>query len=344
VLVAPDKFAGSLTAREAAAAIGDGWLRARPDDDLDLCPLSDGGPGFLDVLAAADPAGRLVRVAVAGPLGEEVAGSLLVVEDSEGRRRAYDESDQACGLALEVSTSPSTELEASTAGVDDLLLAALAAGAAEVVVGVGGTASTDGGRGCLERIGGAQAWPSDVRLRIATDVSAPLLGPLGAAAVFGPQKGATPETVEALETRLEAWARETEGRADEPGSGAGGGLAYGLRLLGGELVPGVRTVTDAVGLVDRVSAARLVLTGEGRFDASSLMGKVPAGVAALARTAGVPCLVLAGDRDDVRDADLERAGISGVRTLAEAFGRESALRDPVVRLADLAAALGAAEA
>lgn len=340
VLVAPDKFAGTLTAVQAAEAMAAGWLRVRPDDTVDQVPLSDGGPGFVDVLHAA-LGGRLVAVDVTGPLGGRVAAQVLVVDDPAGVRRAYVESAEACGLALVGEPSSRSALEAGTAGVADLLRAALDEQADEVVVGVGGTASTDGGRRMVARLGGVGSWPEGVRLVVATDVTAPLLGPQGAATAFGPQKGAGPDTVRALEEQLEDWVEATGGPADLPGAGAGGGLAYGLVLLGGSIASGVRTVTDAVGLQHRIRGAVWVLTGEGRFDASSLTGKVPAGVAAAAQEAGVPCIVLAGDLgpDLPAHEDLVARGVAGLLSLTEVFGRRAALADPAERLGDLTAGL-----
>jgi glycerate 2-kinase len=334
VLVAPDKFAGSLTAVEAAAALARGWRRAAPGALVDEAALSDGGPGFVDVVHAA-LGGRLVAVVVRGPLGVRVTATVLV-HDAAGGRTAYVESAQACGLAL-VEPSPLTATDAGTSGVGELLMAALRQDVERVVVGVGGTASTDGGRGCVELLA-ADGWPEAVELLVATDVTAPLLGPTGAARVFAAQKGADPETVDALEERLRRWAvtSATAGvDAETPGAGAGGGLGYGLLVLGGRVVAGADTVIDAMGLRVRVAAADVVVTGEGQLDASSLLGKAPTRVAAVARDAGRPCLLLAGD-SRLSPADLAGTGIVAVHTLVEAYGRAEALAHPADRLADLA--------
>ncbi len=336
VVVAPDKFAGSMTAREAADAIADGWRRSDPAAALDLAPMSDGGPGFVSVLEAS-LGGDLVAVEVSGPAGERVMAQLLV-HDHEGRRTVYLESAQACGIA-QVSPSSATAWESTTTGVGELLAAALAHDPACVVVGVGGSASTDGGRGAVEAFSSAAgAWPQSCDLLVATDVTSPMLGPTGSATVFAPQKGADQDTVNALTRRLEAWAAQTRGPASADGSGAGGGLAYGLMLLGGRVVPGVQTALKAVRLRERIEAADLVVTGEGRLDASSLVGKVPAGVAELARDAGRPCVVLAGDRS-IGDHQLQGSGITEVRTLAAAFGLPRALAEPVATLGELSEAL-----
>lgn len=340
VLVAPDKLAGTLTAVEAAAAIAAGWSRALPRSVVDQVPLSDGGPGFVAVLRSA-LGGRLEPVDVTGPLAGAVQANLLVTEVG-GVWTVYVEAAQACGLAL-VTPTPATALAAGTTGVGELLLAALRHGARRVVVGVGGTASTDGGRGCLEAVG-PTGWPAEVELLVATDVTAPLLGPTGAARVFAAQKGADPAAVVRLEERLTAWAEESGrvGRAgqagvdpDRPGAGAGGGLGYGLLLLGGRVVPGTDAVFEAVGLAGRVSTADLVVTAEGRLDASTLLGKAPLRVAALARELSRPCVVLAGDCT-LGSRALEGTGVESVHTLVAAYGRPEALARPAARLADLA--------
>lgn len=304
VLVAPDKFAGTLTAVAAATAIADGWRRTEPGDEVSSLPLADGGPGFLTCLAAA-LGGVVHTVATTGPLGEPAVARLLLVETGSGRT-AYVEAADVCGLHLLSRPSPSA---ATTVGLAPVLLAAVASGADRVVVGVGGTASTDGGRGVVEALGGT--WPAGVGLVAATDVAAPLLGPTGAARGFGPQKGADADTVARLEARLAAWADETDGDRDAAGAGAGGGLGYGLELLGAHRVSGARLVADQVRLDERLSASDVVVTGEGRLDWSSLQGKVVGEVAERASTAQRRCLVLAGqvclDALHVTAAGIDRA-------------------------------------
>ena len=220
------------------------------------------------------------------------------------------------------------------------LAAALDQGVDRVVVGVGGTASTDGGRGCVEALAGG--WPGHVELLVASDVVAPLLGPGGAAHVFGPQKGADADTVARLEHRLARWASDSGGRArgldSAAGSGAGGGLGYGLLLLGGRAESGAGAVVEAVDLRRRMVAADLVVTGEGRLDASSLLGKVVLVVAALALDAGVACVVLAGDCS-VAEEQLVGSGITEVRSLVATYGRDAAFAAPAERLAALAEGL-----
>jgi glycerate kinase len=269
VLLAPDCFSGTMTAPEAAAAMATGWLRSDPAAELSLAPMSDGGPGFVAVLAERVD-GRVVEVDVTGPLGGTVPGVLLLGDDGT----AYVEAASACGLAY-VPASERDAVRASTEGVGELLRAALDLGATRVVVGVGGTATTDGGRGCVTRLGGSTAWPAGVELVVATDVDNPLLGSNGAAAVYGPQKGANRDQVRELEERLTHWAAETgggSGAATAPGAGAGGGLGYGLMLLGGHRASGVQTVVEVLRLEERARAVDLLVTGEGSFDATSLQG------------------------------------------------------------------------
>ncbi len=330
VLIAPDCFTGTMTAPEAAEAIAAGWLRSDPGAVLDLAPLSDGGPGFVEVLHRST-GGRLVTVQVTGPLGDTVPASLLFSDDGT----AYLEAAAACGLAL-VPVGARRPVEASTAGVADLLAAALDEGARRVVVGVGGTASTDGGRGCFDRLGGVGSLPADVELLVATDVDNPLLGGNGAAIVYGPQKGADRGQVALLEERMAAWAALSAGNAEAPGAGAGGGLGYGLMLLGGRRVSGVQTVLDAVHLEERAAAVDLLLTGEGSFDGTSLQGKVPRGVAWVAQRTARPCVVLAG-RVLVGRREFAAAGIDAAYSVEEVAGSlEAARAEPAARLADLA--------
>jgi glycerate kinase len=324
VVVAPDKFSGTLTAAEAASAIRSGWLRAAPGDTVDLVPLSDGGAGFVDVLAAA-LTGTTTRVATTGPWGDPVVAEILRVDGGT----AYVESAQCCGAAGE----PLRPWEASTAGLATVIDAAVAAGAHRVVVGVGGTSTTDGGRGCVSALG---AVPPQVQLVAATDVASPLLGPAGAARGFAPQKGADDAMVERMEERLRVWAADSAGDPDAPGAGAGGGLGFGLSLLGAARVSGAALVADIVGLSDRIAEADVVVTGEGTIDWSSLRGKVVAEVARRAVEHGRPCIVLAG-QSSVGSREAAAAGIDEVHSAAGGAGSAAAsLADPVEHLSRLA--------
>jgi glycerate kinase len=330
VLVAPDKFAGTLSAVEAAEAIRDGWLSAAPHDDVACVPLADGGPGFVEVLAAS-LGGDLIPVPTIGPLGDSALGLVLVAEDT-----AYVESAQACGLHLLPAGFTDVE-RPDTAGVADLLIAALDAGVSRVVVGVGGSGTTDGGRGMVERfLQQRTAFPDNVTLEVATDVDNTLLGPLGAAPVFGPQKGADADAVDRLEARLANWLLDTRG-ADGPGAGAGGGLGYGLFLLGGRRVSGIETCLAAVGFDDHVAQSDLVITGEGSFDFQSLRGKVIAGVAFRAAAKARPCLVLAG-RCDVGRREASAMGVDEAWSVVEHVGSvDLAMSHPHEGLTSLAA-------
>jgi len=325
VVLAPDCFGSVLSARQAAAALAAGWAQAAPHVVTDCVPLSDGGPGFVEVLDSA-LGGRPVAVTARGPLGEPVAATVLLAADGT----AYCEAASVCGRALLATPEP---WRASSAGVADLLRAALEAGARRVVVGVGGTASTDGGRAVVEALG---AWPAEVALVAATDVDTPLLGPGGAAAVFGPQKGADPAMVAALEERLTAWSHGQAVRPEADGAGAGGGLGYGLLVLGARREPGAALVASAVGLRDRIAAASLVVTGEGRMDAASLRGKVVRGVAWTAQQVGRPVVVLAG-RVEVGRREYAAAGIEAAYSVDELTATPPS-RDPQVAADRLAAA------
>jgi glycerate kinase len=308
VLLAPDGFGGTLTAREAAAAMAVGW------PDADLAAMSDGGPGFVDVLP-----GSVRTATVGGPLGEPVEARWR----REGRT-GYVESAQACGLHLLARPAPEA---ATTRGVGELCTLA-AAECDTVVVGLGGSASTDGGSGFLA------AWSGGAALVAAGDVDNPLLGPAGAAAVFGPQKGADADTVERLERRLTAFAA---GRPEAawPGAGAAGGLGFALLTLGATRVGGAAYVGERLDLPARVAAADLVVTGEGAYDATSLRGKVTAYVAGLALAAGVPCLVLAG-RVEVGRQQAAAHGVTETWSLVEHVGEAAARADAAASLASLA--------
>src|SRR5690242_2886578 len=282
ILVAPDKFAGTLTAVEAAEAIASGWRRQAPDDELDLAPMADGGPGFVDVLHAA-LGGELMAVTVRGPHGAATPATFLL----DGAT-AYVEAAQACGLHLTGGEEPET---ASTYGVGELLRAAAEAGATRIVVGLGGSGTNDGGAGLLAALGATADRPLDagvaglegvtrvelpaydVELVAASDVDNPLTGLFGATKVFGPQKGVTEERLPLLDGWLEGFAAATDRRVSlEKGAGAAGGLGFALLLLGATREPGIGLVADAVGLADRARRADLVLTGEGAFDFSSRSG------------------------------------------------------------------------
>jgi glycerate kinase len=338
VLIAPDCYGDSLTAVQAAQAIADGWRRGRGDDALTLAPQSDGGPGFVDVLASRLGERRSARVS--GPLTSDVTAEWVFDAASA---TGYVECAQACGLAL-LPDGPTvaTAVAAHSLGVGQLLDAALHAGARRIVVGLGGSACTDGGRGLVDALGGlsqALARLDGVDLIAATDVEHPLLGDMGAARVFGPQKGADPDTVAALERRLTEWAAElaaTTGRdvRAEPGAGAAGGLGAALLALGGRRESGAAVIAEHTGLAGDVAAAQVIITGEGRFDDQSLHGKVVSALAAGARD--TPVVVLAG-QVTLDGATLRGAGIAEAHSIADYAGSiQLALDDAAHQLTGLA--------
>lgn len=341
VLIAPDCFGESLTAVQAAEAVATGWRTARPADVLRLAPQSDGGPGFIEVLTGRDGV-QARRAQVSGPLDR-------VVDAAWGLDRAtstaYLECAQACGLSrLDGPPTVGTALAAHSRGVGQLIAAALEQGAGVVVVGLGGSACTDGGRGMIEALGGlpeARLRLGGIRLIAATDVDNPLLGPFGAAHVFGPQKGADPAAVDLLEERLAAWAAELEAAtglavSTLPGAGAAGGLGAALLALGGRRESGAAVIAERTGLAADIAAADLVVTGEGRLDEPSLRGKVVGSVAALARGAGVPVLVLAG-QVTLGPEVLGPAGITAAHGVADRAGSvRRAIDEAALQLTGLA--------
>jgi glycerate kinase len=343
VLIAPDCFGDSLTAVDAAQAIADGWRRSRPSDTLVLLALSDGGPGFLEVLTARHPRWQVRRVRVSGPLSDEVDARWVL---DPVNATAYIESAQACGLSL-LGGPPTVQsaIDAHSAGVGQIFGDALNAGAHRLVVGLGGTACTDGGRGAIEALGGTEAARrrlTGVDLIVATDVSHPLLGPSGAAAVFGPQKGADAATVALLESRLADWASQLQAVtgvevAGLPGAGAAGGLGAALLAMGGRRESGATLIAEHTGATAEIARSDLLVSGEGRLDGQSLHGKVVGSLAAAAAGHRVPVLVLAG-QVDLSEAELLAAGITGAFAVAEYAGSvQRALADAAAQLRGLAA-------
>ena len=315
VVICPDKFAGTLSAVEAAAAMAEGWLRARPNDEVTQIPLADGGPGFLEVLHA-NLGGQFHPVQVQDPLGRPVDAQWL-----EHNGTAYIEAAQANGLEL-LAPEERDPVRASSFGVGELIAAAAMP---QIVVGLGGSATNDGGRGAFEALAGQRV----DGLLLATDVDSPLLGPHGATYGFAPQKGARLEQLPALEQRMKDWARQDPELAQAPGAGAAGGLGFGLMLLGGRRVSGIELVAEAVGLARACAEADLVITGEGKFDWQSLHGKVASGV--LTAAGKTPVVVLAG----TVDVDSPVPAYS----LIDEVGRERAFAEPAAALAELAGAI-----
>ncbi len=322
VLIAPDSFKGSLGAAAVAAVLAEGWLRVRPGDQVTRLPLADGGEGTLDVLAATVPGARWRRARVTGPGGAPVIARWLELPGLPGRwcgaSTAVVELARASGLPLLARPDP---MRAHTTGLGELLGRALDAGMGRILVGLGGSASTDGGTGALAALGarfldaageplpaggGALAdlavadlsglrAPPGSGVSCLTDVTAPLLGTRGAAAVFGPQKGADEGQIARLEAGLARLAEVLGGDPSAPGAGAAGGTGYGLAAVwGAVLTPGAAELGRLAGLDRALADADLVITGEGRFDETSLTGKTCGTVIAAAAAAGVPVAVVAG--------------------------------------------------
>jgi len=322
VLIAPDSFKGTLSATQVAAAVGRGLEQAgRP---VELCPVADGGEGTLEVLLPA-LGGRLQEVSVADPLGRRVEAAFGLSEDDRGRVVALVETATASGLGLlgEDELDPPA---ASTSGTGELILAAARAGAKVIYLGVGGSATTDGGTGAIRAIreGGGL---SGARLVVLCDVRTPFED---AARVFGPQKGAGEREIVRLTKRLHAIARRLDrDPRGLPMTGAAGGLSGGLwAQFGAELVPGAAFVLDLLDFDRRMRASRAVVTGEGRLDQQSLAGKAVSEVATRARQAGVPCHAIVGRREldafGARILDLQAVVEAGTPARLSAAGRRLA--------------------
>ena len=322
-LIAIDKFKGSLTATALAKAIQQALLRADPSWQCDLCPIADGGEGTADAIVTALN-GRWVTAEVLDPLGRPLNARYGIVKHA-GESQAIVEMSAASGLAL-VNDLPADPLRASTFGTGELLRHAAAQGVQQILIGIGGSATNDGGLGMAQALGweglGANSEPIPdlpektecvISLRppasmdlppitVACDVTNPLLGPIGASAVYGPQKGVT--DIPFFENRLRhiadlAIPHAAEDFRDVPGAGAAGGLGFGLMAFaGGKLASGFQIIADLIDLHERIAAADLVITGEGRLDSQTLHGKGPHGVALLARELGKPVVAIAGGIED----------------------------------------------
>lgn len=323
ILLAPDKFKHSLTAPQVVDAIAGGLRRVWPTVHIDGCPMADGGEGTVQALASAT-GGRIVSHCVTGPLPDmKVTAQFGILGDG---KTAVIEMAAASGLPL-VPPNKRNPLHTTTFGTGELMLEAARLGVEKIILGIGGSATTDGGIGCAQACGlpvilenGEPAsltkplTGSDVqrvmqikkdpdsplarvKITVACDVTNPLFGPTGAAAIFGPQKGALPQDVKQLDAALEQLARRNQklAVAEMPGAGAAGGLGFGLAaFFSAELRSGIQLVMQAADLPARLKKCDLCITGEGRFDGQSLSGKTTIGVARAAKAAGVPCIVIAG--------------------------------------------------
>ncbi|WP_374438102.1 glycerate kinase [Pseudomonas panipatensis] len=342
VVIAPDSFKESLSAPEVAAAIARGWSRARPTDEILLRPMADGGEGTVDAVLAAT-SGERRECRVRGPLGE----SVLAHWGWLGEGAAVIEMAAASGLHW-VPAAQRDATRTTSYGTGELIRAALDGGARKLILGLGGSATNDGGMGLLQALGvrflDAQGAPlgdggaelarlqrieldgldprlAETEVEVAADVDNPLCGARGASAVFGPQKGASPAQVEQLDQalqRLAAVAAQTLGEDHSrfPGVGAAGGLGFAARaFLRARFRPGIELVAEVSGLAEALSGADLAITGEGRLDAQSLHGKTPVGVARAAAAAGVPVIALAGSLGEGY-ARLHEVGIAAAFSLA----------------------------
>lgn len=351
VVIAPDKFAGTLTAVEAARAVADGWRRWAPDDDLVQVPMSDGGPGFVSVLHEA-LGGDLLTGTVTGPMGEPTPITSLRVGET-----VYLESAQAIGLHLVPEADRNPEV-ATTRGLGEAMAAAVDAGARRLVIGLGGSATNDGGAGVLAALGAIADVPLDqgpaplanltsldleparsrldgVEIVVASDVEFQLTGLLGATKQFGAQKGLPEERMPEVDGWLEKLGSFDRSSAATKGAGAAGGVGFALITLGGSRQPGIDLVADAVGLGAALRGADLVITGEGAFDFSSRAGKVPYGVAQVAIEAVVPCVVIAG-RVLIGAREMRALGVEAAYSMSERAGAERSLAEPAAVLGELA--------
>ncbi len=364
VVIAPDSFKETLSAVEVARAIAARVAEAAPDAEIDLCPMADGGEGTVEAMVAAT-GGEFRTADVFGPLGEPRRARFGLLA---GGATAVIEMAAAAGLAL-VPPEKRAPLLTTTFGVGCLIRAALDAGARKLVVGLGGSATVDGGAGCAQALGvvfidtggagspcglaggglatighidmsGRDPRVAGADIRVACDVTNPLTGPEGAAAVYGPQKGATPAMVEQLEAGLANLAEVIRGDLGVdvehlPGAGAAGGLGAGLvAFASAKLESGIAIVAEAVGLAGRVAGADLVITGEGRLDGQTAAGKLPVGVAELASAVGVPTVCIPGQATP----DAPRELFADIRPLVAGHVTvEEAMADPAPLLACRAA-------
>jgi len=336
IAVAPDSFKGTATAASVAEAIRDGWLSARPDDTVTLVPMADGGEGTLDAFETATPGAVRVPITVTGPDGSPVDTSWLRLPDG----RAVVELAATSGLPLMPTLQPET---ATSRGFGEAIAAALSFGVTGLVLGIGGSASTDGGSSVLDVIGDLPL-PSGGAV-VLTDVTSPLLGPTGAAAVFGPQKGITPDRVASFDDRLAEFAgRFPDVDPSTPGAGAAGGVGFGLLVWGATLARGASAVADVLGLPALLDGADVVITGEGRYDGQSAAGKVPSVVRALtaSHAPGARSMLVAGAIDAPLD-DYDAAASLTVIATQTTGEPDDALAEPL-RFARIAGARLAASA
>ncbi|MCI0676020.1 MAG: glycerate kinase [Phycisphaerales bacterium] len=356
IICAPASFKETLSAQDAAQAMAEGVRRADPSAQVDLCPVGDGGEGTMHALIAA-LGGTVHKASVTGPLGAPVSAEYAVCSGAE---TGIVELAQASGLAL-VPPQQRDPTKTTTFGVGELIILAARRGCASIIVCIGGSATVDGGAGLAQALGakffdragdliqppltGAQLMriatferptKRPTRLRVACDVTNPLCGPTGAAAVYGPQKGATPSQVRLLDDGLAHLAFIVGGDPTQPGAGAAGGAGFGLAALcGATLERGIDLVLDAIDFHQRCADASLVLTGEGRLDAQSLQGKAALGVAASAAHAGAPTIAIVGSTGPGAELTTDRACggfLHHYISLADQYGLARALAEAAALL------------
>lgn len=362
VVLAPDSFKGSIAAAAAAAALAEGWRSVDPGTAIVPRPMADGGEGTLDAFAAAIPDATRVPVTVTGPHGRPLAASWLLLPPTDDAPRGTAVVELASTSGIELLGSALLPLDAHSLGFGQAIAAALDHGVSRLVLGIGSSASTDGGTGVLTALGArftdaaGQAIPLGARgldalvaadltaLRalpgggalVLSDVTNPLLGAFGAAAVFGPQKGLGQSAVIRADAGLRRLAGLLPADPDIPGAGAAGGVGFALRAWGARLVPGAAEVAGLIDLPGALAAASVVVTGEGSFDGQSAAGKAPTHVGALAAAAGVPVALVAGRIT----ADADTSAFAHAVSLTELAGSaDAALADPARWLRAAGAAL-----
>jgi glycerate kinase len=354
IVLAPDKFKGCLSAKQVAEAMALGIRRANPDAEIDICPMADGGEGTVDAIISAT-SGRFQTRRVTGPLPEmKVDATFGILPDG---KTAIIEMAAASGLSL-LKLEDRDPMHTTSFGTGELLMAAADLGVEKIILGLGGSATIDGGIGVAQACGlpvilegGEPLSPTEpltgadlekvvlikhgrgskiekIKIIVAADVTNPLCGIQGAARIFGPQKGATPQKIEKLDADLLEFARRTgkQAIAQIPGAGAAGGIGFAMMaFFGAELRRGVDLVIDAVRLRERSRGADLCFTGEGRLDSQSFAGKTVAGVAAICRQQNVPCIAIAGTVEN--DIDFAEIGVKPFAVCRDGMTTEESMRN-----------------
>lgn len=343
ILIAPNAFKGSCNAVDVACAMEKGILNVLPQTDIEKIPLSDGGDGFLDTIKIANPRVKVYKKRVVGPLGKEVNAIYGILG-----KTAIIEMAQASGLNL-VPYGKRNPLLTTTYGTGQLIKSALGRGVKEIILGIGGSATVDGGAGCLQALGvkfinkngreigsgggelikisridsaGIDSRVKNTRFIIASDVQNPLTGKRGAAYVYGPQKGASPEMVKILDKGLCNYARVIERDVgvdieNLPGAGAAGGIGAGLMAIAGaKLKEGIKIIVDLTGFQDRIKKVDLAITGEGKIDGQTVYGKVPVGLAKIARRYNIPVIAICGSIGEGYEA-VYKYGIDAVMSIID---------------------------